>query len=329
VLNFEIVLSLFGSSILKAIDLFCGAGGSSWGARLAGADLVGAFDSWELAGKVYKDNFPNAKFYHGRLEDLNLPQVANELGKIDLMLASPECTNHGPAKGNRPRCEASKNTAFQVLRFAETLKPRWIFIENVSSMRHWERFEELISELQALGYKVRHQVLNASQFGVPQRRRRLFLLCDLKCQPGEVKTAASADKTAKDIVNLNADYKYSPLRSERRAKATLARAERAIKQVGETSPFLLVYYGSDHAGGWQPLTVPLRTITTLDRFAVVKPSSEGHVMRMLQVPELKAAMGMPQSFKLLHGSRRDQIRLVGNAVCPPVAKRVIQTLISS
>lgn len=308
--------------------MFCGAGGSSWGAKLAGADLVGGFDSWELAGKVYKDNFPNAKFYHGRLEDLNMTQVANELGKIDLMLASPECTNHGPAKGNRPRCESSKNTAFQVTRFAEALKPRWILIENVSAMRHWERFEELMSDLGELGYKVRPQLLNAAQFGVPQRRRRLFLLCDLYHQPCEVSFPSSTDRTAKDIVDLRADYQYSPLRSERRAKATLARAERAIEEVGEKSPFLLVYYGSDYAGGWQPLNVPLRTITTLDRFAVVKPSRAGHVMRMLQVPELKAAMGMPESFKLSYGSRRDKIRLIGNAVCPPVARRVIQTLTS-
>jgi len=59
----------------------------------------------------------------------------------------------------------------------------------------------------------------------------------------------------------------------------------------------------------------------------VKPDPKhGHVMRMLQVPELQAAMGMPSNMKLTSGTRRDRIKMIGNAVCPPVMKRVLQTL---
>lgn len=311
---------------MRTIDLFCGAGGSSWGARLAGAEIVGAFDAWELAGQVFKDNFPEAQFFPGRLEDLELPDVAKRLGHIDLMLASPECTNHGPAKGNRPRSEQSKNTAFQVTRFASALKPRWIAIENVSAMRRWDRYQELIDDLTNLGYQISPQVLNSAQFGVPQRRRRLFLLCDLQKKPADVPIPSSAARSAADVVDLDDTYSYSPLRTEKRAKATIARADLAIDELGDDAPFLLVYYGSDHAGGWQSLNVPLRTVTTLDRFAIVKPHRTGHVMRMLQVPELKAAMGMPMKFQFRHGSRREQVKMIGNAVCPPVARRAIETL---
>ena len=52
-----------------------------------------------------------------------------------------------------------------------------------------------------------------------------------------------------------------------------------------------MYYGNDGAGGWQRLTVPLRTITTLDRFGLCEPSGDGPMLRMLQVPELARAMG--------------------------------------
>jgi DNA (cytosine-5)-methyltransferase 1 len=311
---------------LRAIDLFCGAGGSSWGARLAGAQMIGAFDAWDLAGQVYKDNFPDTDFFPGRLEDLKLTAVTKKLGDVDLMLASPECTNHGPAKGNRPRCENSKNTAFQVTRFARALKPRWIIIENVSSMRKWHRYQELIDDLTDIGYHIHPQVLNSADFGVPQRRRRLFLLCDLVKKPDPVPIPKSPPRTAFDIIDLNGKYAYSLLRSERRANATLERANRAISEVGSSTPFLLVYYGSDHAGGWQPLNVPLRTVTTLDRFAIVRPDSTGHVMRMLQVPELKAAMGMPDTFHFRFGSRRDRVKMIGNGVCPPVIKRAVQSL---
>ena len=88
----------------------------------------------------------------------------------------------------------------------------------------------------------------------------------------------------------------------------------------------MVYYGTDHAGGWQNIDVPLRTITTVDRFAYVKPTSSGHVMRMLQPEELKQAMGWPKRYKFNHGSRRDKVKMIGNAVCPPVMKAIVKNL---
>lgn len=310
---------------IRAIDLFCGAGGSSWGARQAGAEIVACFDLWDLAGKSHHNNFPNTKFYHGRLEELDINHVAEELGQIDLILASPECTNHSPAKGNKPRCEESKNTAFQVTRFASKFKPRWIVVENVVSMRQWSRYKEFKAELSSLGYQMREQILNSADFGVPQSRRRLFLLCDLIKKPEPTPAITNEPIHAESIVDFNGTYRWTPLKTERRAVATLERAERGINQLGPDKPFLLVYYGTDHAGGWQELSRPLRTITTVDRFALLKPTPEGHVMRMLQVPELQLAMGM-DGMRFEHGTRRERIRMIGNAVCPPVMKAVVQHL---
>ncbi|MGH8021834.1 MAG: DNA cytosine methyltransferase [Opitutaceae bacterium] len=65
----------------------------------------------------------------------------------------------------------------------------------------------------------------------------------------------------------------------------------------------------------------------MDRFALVKPDPKhGHVMRMLQVPELQAAMGMPRTMKFESGARRDRIKMIGNAVCPPVMREVVRHL---
>lgn len=311
---------------VRAIDLFCGAGGSSWGAQCAGVEIVAGFDIWETAGKVFKDNFPNAKFYRGKLEDIQPEDLVGELGRIDLILASPECTNHSVAKGNRPRCEESRNTALQVLRFAKVFKPRWIVIENVVSMRNWNRYAELIADIESLGYKTHVHVLNSADFGVPQSRRRMFIVCDLKRKPQAMKTPRRKDRTARDIIDRNGTYEYAPLCTKRRAKATLERAKRAIKEVGKRSQFLIVYYGSDAAGGWQRLNTQLRTITTLDRFAFVKHDGKRHIMRMLQPPELKAAMGWPKKYKIRHGTRRDKIKMTGNAVCSPVMKSVLRSL---
>src|SRR5439155_531221 len=98
-------------------------------------------------------------------------------------------------------------------------------------------------------------------------------------------------------------------------------------------PFLVVYYGTDKGGasmgGWQTLDVPLRTVTTLDRFALVKPRRRhGKTFRMLQVPELVKAMGfLPiRQFRLPQGSRREKIQLLGNAVCPAVMEAIVRKL---
>jgi DNA (cytosine-5)-methyltransferase 1 len=129
-----------------------------------------------------------------------------------------------------------------------------------------------------------------------------------------------------ELIEANNGFPYTALYKKGRAKPTLIRARRAMKALGNAKPFLIVYYGSDGAGGWQRIDKPLRTVTTVDRFAFVRPTEAGHEMRMLQVPELKRAMGFPDEHRFDHGTRRDKIKLLGNAVCPPVMKAVIETL---
>jgi DNA (cytosine-5)-methyltransferase 1 len=312
---------------IRVLDLFSGAGGSSCGARLAGVSIVAAIDSWPLVEQVYKDNFPNVVFYRSKCEDVSPTQVRREVGKVDLIIASPECTSHTCAKGSASRSEQSKQTAFQVCRFARVLQPRWIVVENVVQMRGWSKYRRWLNRLESLGYMHREQVLDSAAFGVPQSRKRLFIVCDRVQEPPEiVPSGRHRIRSAATIIVPNGAYDFGPLRTERRALRTLESAERAIREIGRDQSFLVVYYGSDGGGGWQSLDVPLRTVTTLDRFALVKPTKGGHQMRMLQVPELRAAMGFPPAFKLAHGTRRDQIKMLGNGVCPPVMRAIVRAL---
>jgi DNA (cytosine-5)-methyltransferase 1 len=314
---------------LRTVDLFCGGGGSSWGASNAGAEIVCAVDAWTLAVETYKANFPKARVVNATLDEDSGVSIFGKPGKIDLILASPECTNHTCAKGSRPRDESSKRTARYVINFARMLKPRWLVIENVVQMRRWHGYDPLITELEELGYRVRPEVLDASGFGVPQTRRRLFLLCDRERMPAPVarpKALRLADRNAKDIIQFDGPWQSRPLYTERRAVDTIARAERAIEALGKREPFLIVYYGTDGSGGWQPLDRPLRTLTTLDRFGLVTWEGQTPMLRMLQVPELRKAMGFDNHYALPYGTRRDQIRMLGNGVCPPVMEAVVRSL---
>lgn len=315
--------SLMGFTYL---DMFCGGGGSSEGARLAGGTLVGAVDAWDIASQTLSDNFSCEAIRTWRMYPNSKP-LSTFPKHVDLLLASPECTNHSPAKGSAPRCEDSKNTANYVLNYARGLTPRWLVIENVIQMKDWNGYEPLIAGLEHLGYQITPQVLDAADFGVPQSRKRLFMMCDLKQKPRKlVVPPVERRRSARDIVQLDGPWASTVLDNGRRAEATLARFHRGVAALGKNIPFLIVYYGSDGAGGWQSLDKPIRTITTIDRFGLVTWEDGVAHLRMLQVDELKAAMGFRSDYKLGRGTRRDRIRLLGNGVCPPMMQSVIDSL---
>ena len=314
--------------MIHAFDMFCGLGGSSRGAAAAGATVVGGIDAWPLATEVFAQNFPTATVFTSKTQDQDPERIAAELESVDLLLASPECTSHSYARGSRPRCEESRNTAFEVVRYARVMEPRWVVVENVVNMQRWHRYQEFLAELRRAGYRVAEHMLDAADFGVRQRRRRLFLLCDRDVDPPRrISKRPGRKPSARGILDSPDPWQSLPLKKPGRAKATLARAERAVQELGAEEPFLIVYYGNDGAGGWQPLTVPLRTVTTLDRFGLCEPGPNGRTLRMLQPSELARAMGFHDELVLDAGTRRDRIKLLGNCVCPPVMRAAVAALV--
>ena len=303
------------------VDLFCGGGFGARGAvRGGGIPLLG-LDAWDLATKTYKANFPHSDVITDFIENVN----TNELGRCyrpDVLLTSPECTSHSIARGAKPVSETSRETAIGIVPWVESMEPRWVIVENVNRMKKWDRHNELVQTIEALGYTVSDLFLNSADFGSAQARKRMFLVCD---RMGSTVTRehllAYSDgkrRTAGDIVDWNAPYAANPLRKPGRAKGTLERAERAIGALGLNVPFLIVYYGSDYAGGWQTLDAPLRTVTTVDRFGLVTWRNGEPYLRMLQPNELISAMGGGKEHVLPHGSRREKVKLCGNGVCSDV-----------
>lgn len=306
--------------------MFCGAGGSSAGARMAGARIARGIDAWDLATLTFKDNFARATVETRELMPFSRPASDMGEGEIDLLMASPECTNHSPAKGAKPRSEKSKSTSNYVINFAKKLRPRWIVLENVVQLRNWQGYDPLLNSLRNLGYRIRPQVLDAVDFGVPQTRRRLFITCDRDREPLPIRSRSRKVRTAADVVRPDGPWLSKPLYIKTRARPTLERAERGIRALGKGTPFLIVYYGSDGAGGWQSLDRPFRTVTTLDRFGLVTWKGREPMLRMLQVDELRRAMGFPSDHRFEYGTRRDRIMMLGNGVAPPVMKAVVESL---
>jgi len=306
--------------MLTFVDLFCGGGFGGRGAVAGGGTPLLGVDSWYIATDTYKENFPKADVLCSPIEELD-PYALAEDYSPDVLLTSPECTSHSIARGAKPGTEKSRETAIGILPWLDAMKPRWLIVENVNRMKKWNRHNELVETIEGAGYKVNDLYLNAADFGTPQARKRMFLICDREgsiISEEDLKSIHRRQrKTARQILAKEGTYKSSPLYKPGRAQATIDRAKRAMKELGKGKDFIIVYYGSDYAGGWQSLDAPLRTVTTIDRFGLVTWDNGKPQLRMLQPDELLRAMGA-KKHTLNHGSRREKVKLCGNGVCAPV-----------
>lgn len=197
---------------LLVADLFCGAGGSSSGAKRALArrglrmDLV-AVNHWNIAVETHQRNHPEARHVCVDLFRTR-PRDVVPGGRLDLLMASPTCTFHSRARGGKPISRDQKYgrmTPTQVLRWVRDLDVRCLLVENVPEFVEWgpvhqyaashprclaagcraERpcrrragcyFRAWTRRLEGDGYRVEHRVLNAADFGGATTRSRFFLL---------------------------------------------------------------------------------------------------------------------------------------------------------
>jgi DNA (cytosine-5)-methyltransferase 1 len=180
--------------MIRAADLFCGAGGASTGLQLAaarrglGLDLV-AINHWRAAVNTHEANHPGARHFCMPVEAVD-PRDAVPGGRLDLLVAGPECTHHSQAHGGRPKNDQSRASAWHLLRWAELLKIDRLLIENVPEFQTWgplgsnqkplksrkgETYRAFLAALTSLGYRIESRELNAADYGEAQTRNRLFI----------------------------------------------------------------------------------------------------------------------------------------------------------
>lgn len=302
---------------MKAIDLFAGAGGFSTGAKMAGVEIVWAANHWPLAVECHAENHPQAQHVCQDLHQANWMQVPAH----DLLLASPCCQGHSKARGQahgNPQHDASRSTAWAVVSAAEFHRPALAIIENVPEFLDWQLYPAWASAMQALGYSLAPHIVDAADHGVPQNRVRMFLVATRSRHPLHLKLEQREHVAASSFIDFEAG-KWSPVDRTGRAKATLERVANGRKCHG--SRFLTAYYGNEKGG--RSLHRPIGTITTRDRWAVV----DGNRMRMLSASECRFAMGFPDDYRLPK-NHREAVHLLGNAVCPPVARDLITAVIA-
>lgn len=177
------------NSYITVTDQFCGAGGSSLGATKAGAELVLALNHWHLAIETHNTNFPNA------LHDCTDISACDPrlYPSTDVLITSPECTNHSLAKGVKrkgqaqpdlfgefkidPAEERSRATMWDVPRFAEYHDYNLIIVENVVDARNWRLFDAWLHAMHSLDYNHKCVYYNSMHaFPTPQSRDRMYVV---------------------------------------------------------------------------------------------------------------------------------------------------------
>lgn len=298
---------------MRAIDLFAGAGGFSTGAGMAACEVVWAANHWPAAVEVHADNHPGTAHSCQDLHQADWSQVPAH----DLLLASPACQGHSRARGKeRAHHDAQRSTAWAVVSAVEYHRPPACIVENVPEFTRWALFPAWCSAMHALGYALAPQVIDAADHGVPQHRRRLFIVATRSEHPISLHLPQREHIGADHLIEFGAG-RWSMIRKAGRSPATLARVEAGRAAHGDR--FLTAYYGNERGG--RSLSRPVGTITTRDRWAVI----DGDRMRMLNVAECRRAMGFPDSYRL-PARAKDAMHMLGNAVVPQVACDVIQAL---
>ncbi len=168
------------------MDLFCGAGGSSLGAeRVAGVELRLAMNHWQKAIDVHQQHFPDAGHDCADISQAD----PRRYERTDILLASPECTNHSQAKGVSrkkqqqslfdkpdPSAERSRATMWDVPRFAEQMFYDAIVVENVVEATKWVGWRAWCMSMEDLGYQRTVLSQNSMFHGVPQSRDRIYVV---------------------------------------------------------------------------------------------------------------------------------------------------------
>lgn len=171
--------------MLKVVDLFCGAGGLSYAVQQLGYDLVGALEIDKNSCITFENNIKNTKLINADILELTptefLAKIGAKSGDIDLVVGGPPCQGFSSLRTttkteNDPRNEL----IIEYFNYIHCIKPKAFLVENVPGML-WERNKKYLKKFYQLaeenGYTLYDPcILDAKYFGVPQTRKRVFIL---------------------------------------------------------------------------------------------------------------------------------------------------------
>jgi len=278
---------------MKVIDLFCGCGGLSLGFQNAGYDIIASYDYWSKAGETYANNFDHPYFNLDLSKEENYSQIITK--DIDMIIGGPPCQDFSSA-GKRDESNGRADLTVHFSRIIALHKPKWFVMENVEQIVKSKALADAKINFKDAKYGLSQIVLNASQCGVPQNRKRFFLIGELNGIDGTLNERLNSNLSIEPMTihnylgdTLGIEHYYRHPRSyQRRGVFSIYEPSPTIRGVNRPIPPNYQF----HSGDTCKDISQIRSLTTIER-------------SYLQT--------FPKDFKFT-GSKTSIEQLIGNAV---------------
>jgi len=345
----------------RVIDLFAGVGGLSLGFEKKGFDVVLANEYDASIATSYIANHKNTKMIVGDITSLDLEDTFGKLaGTIDVVIGGPPCQGFSQ-KGQRKTIHDERNFLFKYyVSVVELVKPKYFVMENVPNLLTAEGgyFRHEIEELfNKLGYSLEYGVLNASDYGVPQNRRRAVIIGKLDGDAPKLPVPKRNNVTIWDAISdlaylesgegseeqeykypAESDYekmlrkdssklfnhiatKHSPLALERLALIPPNAGREVLPEEHLTK--------SIYSGTWTRMKKDEISVTITTRFDTPSSGKFTHpfLNRAITVREAARIQSFPDDFHFV-GNKGSQMKQVGNAVPPLLAAAIAEVIMN-
>lgn len=345
----------------KVIDLFAGVGGLSLGFEKCGFDVILANEYDPSIAAAYEMNHKGTKMIVGDITALDLEKTFGSYeGKVDVVIGGPPCQGFSQ-KGQRKTIHDERNFLFKYyVRVVGLVKPRYFVMENVPNLLTAEGgyFRKEIEELfNSMGYQLKMGVLNASDYGVPQNRRRAVIIGkrngDAPALPEPHNATVTIWDAISDLAYLNSgegneeqEYRFEP-QSEYQKKlrdgsnvlynhVATKHSELALERLAMIPPnagreVLPKEHltKSIYSGTWTRMRKDEISVTITTRFDTPSSGKFTHpfLNRAITVREAARIQSFPDSFKFI-GNKGSQMKQVGNAVPPLLAEAIASVILN-
>lgn len=343
---------------MRVIDLFAGVGGLSLGFLMADFKIVFAVEHDQSISKSYELNHPGTKVFSTDVEKLDLESLTEHYKNIDVIIGGPPCQGFSQ-KGKRLSLDDERNYLFRYfIEFVKLFKPKYFLLENVPNITTTSNGffkNEIIESFNKLGYQVDVDVLTASDFGVPQNRKRAFFLGKkgaeklLLPEPNNKRTSVAEaiydlPKTksgeGKEFYNYPCEPKsdYQKLmrkgskgiynhQATKHSELALKRLSMIPKGMGKEVLPKELLTKSIYSGTWSRLKEDGLAPTITTRFDTPSSGMFTHPVldRCITVREGARLQSFPDSF-IFYGTKSSQLKQVGNAVPPLLAYSIAKII---
>lgn len=255
---------------MRVVDLFCGCGGLSLGFQNAGHEIVASIDNWDAAMDVYRLNF-NHPVHKADLMDVENATAIVQRYAPEMIIGGPPCQDYSSAGGRNEE----GGRAILTVKYAEIVvgvRPQWFVMENVSNITKYQKVYDAIDIFHRNGYGISFTVLNAALCGVPQKRKRFFMVGKLGQDDGFFddyfkQNLATKEMTMRDFfgdrLGIDAYYRH-PRSYARRGIFSMDEPSPTIRGVNRPMPSGYSLHSNDPVKSLDGI----RPLTTLERAEV-------------------------------------------------------------